>query len=465
MPFDPDSPAAPGDLAGPDGIDDWFVPRQAANQIDYPNDWFVPGSTQTVAPHPNDWIYPDGRNAPMPATAQAAPRPQLAANSAISNRAAPPPDPLAAYWSLIPASRAGAMAWHPPIFLSPNPFSPENIPASAWVTPPPIFPSSFGQFSSTANSPRDLPPDVGLNGLLGGIGKMLADRARADDPWHAAANGPLGGIAKLISALAPGSVAAAGTGYGLLGASANLRPAASNASADASYAADSRPFLSPDPVGFGDGDPLPDIELVADKKSGQRDRDIFIERAFGTTPPFGSTAPKLVPPIVGRPPPLPPTPLVAPTQPPSSPGGLPSPSPGQSANSARPSGTPIGPAPAVTPVEQPEGGDGTSGPNGEFGGSVVPIITKPYSRPPNATIRRQRVSVQGQPCVTCGVVHPKMYANHIEPLVQQYYRTGTIDTAQMQSLNAVNAQCPTCSARQGGFMANFSKFMKDLLGL
>jgi hypothetical protein len=58
-----------------------------------------------------------------------------------------------------------------------------------------------------------------------------------------------------------------------------------------------------------------------------------------------------------------------------------------------------------------------------------------------------------------------MYANHIEPLVQQYYRTGTIDTAQMRSLDAVNAQCPTCSARQGGFMAGFSRFMRNLLGL
>jgi hypothetical protein len=28
----------------------------------------------------------------------------------------------------------------------------------------------------------------------------------------------------------------------------------------------------------------------------------------------------------------------------------------------------------------------------------------------------------------------------------------------------VNAHCPTCSARQGGVMANFSKFMKALLG-
>jgi hypothetical protein len=193
MPFDPNSPFAPGDLAGSDGIDDWFVPRQAANPIDYPNDWFVPGSAQTDTPHPDDWIYPDGRNAPAPATTPAAPSPQSIANPAISNRAAPPPDPLAAYWSLIPASRAGAMAWHPPIFLPPNPLSPENIPASAWVTPPPIFPNSVGQFPSTAKAPPDLPPDVGANGLLGGIGKMLAERARANDPWHAAANGMLGG--------------------------------------------------------------------------------------------------------------------------------------------------------------------------------------------------------------------------------------------------------------------------------
>jgi hypothetical protein len=410
MPFGPDSPFAPGGLAGADGIDDWFVPRQGPNSIDYPNDWFVPGSAQADAPHPDDWIYPDGRKAPAPATAPAAPRPQPAANPAIPNRAAAPPDPFAAYWSLIPASRAGAMAWHPPIFLPPNPLSPENIPASAWVTPPPIFPNSLGQFLSMGNVPRNLPPDDGANGLLGGIGKMLAERARANDPWHAAANGLLGGIGKLLSAQALGSVAAAGSGHGLLGALANLQPTTSNAPPDASDAAGSQPFLSLDPIGFGDGDPLSDVELVADKKTNQRDRDIFIERAFGTTPPFGSTAPKLVPPMVGRPPPLPPAPLVAPTQPPSSPGGLPSPSPGQSANSARSSGTAIGPE-SVTLPNRPSDGEGGSRPNLPFGIGPGPYAGRPIPAGPGQkpnTAQQNQINSSGQEFGrhTCGTRDP-----------------------------------------------------------
>ena len=93
-----------------------------------------------------------------------------------------------------------------------------------------------------------------------------------------------------------------------------------------------------------------------------------------------------------------------------------------------------------------------------------PNITEPYSRPSNATTPEQRAAVQGQPCVVCGATEPKMYANHIDPLVQQYYRTGTIDTTQMRSLEAVNAQCPTCSARQGGVLSNFSKSMKQFFG-
>jgi hypothetical protein len=39
------------------------------------------------------------------------------------------------------------------------------------------------------------------------------------------------------------------------------------------------------------------VVLVADKKTDRRNLDIFDERAFGTTPPPGSTAPRLVPPI------------------------------------------------------------------------------------------------------------------------------------------------------------------------
>jgi hypothetical protein len=57
-----------------------------------------------------------------------------------------------------------------------------------------------------------------------------------------------------------------------------------------------------------------------------------------------------------------------------------------------------------------------------------------------------------------------MRANHIGPLVEEYYRTGTIDQKKMRSLAAVNAHCPRCSAQQGGYLSNYSKAMKKLLG-
>ncbi|NYF11414.1 hypothetical protein HDC94_002570 [Leifsonia sp. AK011] len=69
-------------------------------------------------------------------------------------------------------------------------------------------------------------------------------------------------------------------------------------------------------------------------------------------------------------------------------------------------------------------------------------------------------AVQGQPCVDCGVVTPTQVADHVEPLVIEYYRTGSIDVDNMRSLTAVQPQCPTCSASQGGTLSQFSKQMK-----
>jgi hypothetical protein len=132
------------------------------------------------------------------------------------------PDPFAAYWSLIPASRAGAMAWHPPIFPPPNPFSPENIPASAWVTPLPIFLNSLGQFPSTAPKPPDLPPIPASHGLLGGIAKLLAASTPPDVPEIGPGQGLLGAIARLPDASTPPNVPAIDAGQDLLGAIARL---------------------------------------------------------------------------------------------------------------------------------------------------------------------------------------------------------------------------------------------------
>ncbi len=192
----------------------------------YPDDWFVLVSAQTNAPYPDDWIYPDNRNAPStaaPSTAPPAPSPQLSsANPAISNRPPPPPDPFAAYWSRIPASRLTALAWAPPVFPSSNPFSPQNMPPSAplGLTPPPIFPNSFGQFPSPGPSPSSVAPSAAANGMLGGIAKMSAARAAANDPWHPDANSLVGGMAKLLAASAPAEVAA----QSLFGSLARLQP-------------------------------------------------------------------------------------------------------------------------------------------------------------------------------------------------------------------------------------------------
>ena len=90
-----------------------------------------------------------------------------------------------------------------------------------------------------------------------------------------------------------------------------------------------------------------------------------------------------------------------------------------------------------------------------------PSVTTPYERPTGATTVEQRAAVQGKPCVDCGQVGDKMVANHKTPLVKEYYKTGKIDTARMRSPNSVNSQCPTCSAKQGGRMAQYSKEMKE----
>ena len=99
----------------------------------------------------------------------------------------------------------------------------------------------------------------------------------------------------------------------------------------------------------------------------------------------------------------------------------------------------------------------------DSGGS--PKITKPYKRPKGATTAAQRASVQGKPCVECGKIAPKMYADHKKPLVVEYYETGTIDRKRMHDLDAVQPHCPTCSSRQGGYPSWFSRKMKEMLGL
>lgn len=56
-----------------------------------------------------------------------------------------------------------------------------------------------------------------------------------------------------------------------------------------------------------------------------------------------------------------------------------------------------------------------------------------------------------------------MVADHKTPLVQEHYETGTINTENMRSLDAVQPQCTTCSAKQGAEMSKYSKEMKAII--
>jgi hypothetical protein len=188
MPFDPADPSqwwwthslprtfaqpnawanvASANPAGADGIDDWFVPAQAPRPTGFPNDWSMPGSVQADG-YPDDWIYPNNQNtpappaAPRPAPPAASPQP-AAADPAISARPAPA-DPFAALWSLIPAS--------------------------AWVTPLPIFPDALGRYPMPAPAPSALPPSIAGRGLFGDLPEMLAASASTGSP----SGGLFGGI-------------------------------------------------------------------------------------------------------------------------------------------------------------------------------------------------------------------------------------------------------------------------------
>ncbi|MFZ5617591.1 MAG: RHS repeat domain-containing protein [Pseudomonadota bacterium] len=97
--------------------------------------------------------------------------------------------------------------------------------------------------------------------------------------------------------------------------------------------------------------------------------------------------------------------------------------------------------------------------------SASPAITRAYVRPNNATTAAQRASVQGQPCVDCGATAAVQRANHITPLVVEYYTTGSINIQRARSLGAINAHCPTCSARQGADLARYSIQQRHRLGL
>ena len=122
------------------GLDDWFVPASPQGDADGPDDWFVPASDG----YPDDWFVPASA-APVTAQPALGARPSNA-DPALASRSAPRPDPFAAFWPVIPASK--------------------------WVMPPPIFPDAFGQFSLLPAAPPATPRlDAGY-GLLGGLGNL-----------------------------------------------------------------------------------------------------------------------------------------------------------------------------------------------------------------------------------------------------------------------------------------------------
>jgi RHS repeat-associated protein len=95
----------------------------------------------------------------------------------------------------------------------------------------------------------------------------------------------------------------------------------------------------------------------------------------------------------------------------------------------------------------------------------VAKVAAAYKRPSGATTVAHCESVQGKPCVKCGAETPKQVAGHKEALVKEHYETGTIDKQKMRSKDAVQAECPSCSAREGAEMSRYSRQKKKELDI
>jgi hypothetical protein len=226
MPFDPDGAFAPADPAqsariralpriivhpkpppseemdnrqsgtASDGPDDWFVPSADG----YPDDWFVPSADG----YPDDWFVPAQSATPAAGQPVLAAQPNVT-NPTLSNPPAAPRDPFAAYWSLIPASRVGAMAWDPPNLplFGPLP-STNNFPAPslppAWPVPAGSRRPTLGVDGLPWSSTQSLPsPAIPEGGLFGGLARL-----GTPPPPTWPEGGLLGGLARLGSA-SPGA--------------------------------------------------------------------------------------------------------------------------------------------------------------------------------------------------------------------------------------------------------------------
>ena len=185
---DPPDTAHRPDEPSPDGIDDRVAPGKPRD--DGPDNSFVPGGPHDDG-YPRQFIRAAAAwSADCRATSfrRAAKRCQF--RQLLSAGA---PGSFAAYWSLIPASRVGAMAWDPPNLPLFPPSPTNNFPTATPPFRPPTPPASW-------------PPTSGLGA----------------PPWSSAQSRPTPTIPKggLLDALAT-----LGTGWppgGLLGALANL---------------------------------------------------------------------------------------------------------------------------------------------------------------------------------------------------------------------------------------------------
>jgi hypothetical protein len=124
MPFDPEDTFIPSDPAQWPRIGG--VPRIVVHPKPPPGNPAADVSGAAFDDGPDDWFVPPSSAVP---------------NTWPGVQPAPPPDPWAAFWSRIPASRSGAMAWHPPIFLGDPPTPPPAGLAPTW---PPALTSTTG---------------------------------------------------------------------------------------------------------------------------------------------------------------------------------------------------------------------------------------------------------------------------------------------------------------------------------
>jgi hypothetical protein len=142
----------------PDGIDDWLDP--GTDPDGGPNDWFVPPTATPIAGQ----VPPDAQ----PNT------------NFGSSYPAVQPDPFAAYWSQVPASRIGALAWAPPYLPSntPPPLPVLRTPtlgvdSGPWLSMPslpgPTIPTG-GPFDGLATLGTSPAPPIG--GMFSGFAKL-----------------------------------------------------------------------------------------------------------------------------------------------------------------------------------------------------------------------------------------------------------------------------------------------------